>query len=104
MFSAHSGIVSCSHFHSQMTKKSTLDPYSQFHDPIHEKVSKMTPKWIPKDARNPPKIDKNLDLDPKVPCWAPLGAITVPQGAKMVPQSDTMVPPGLPNEDFGYPT
>jgi hypothetical protein len=72
------------------TPKSLKDlpwnPHCHFATSKHEKVTKMTPKWSQRGTQNPPKIDKNQHLGPKVPCWVPLGATMVQREPKWCPR------------------
>ena len=56
-----------------------------FGTPSHEKVPKMTPKRVPRGTRNPPKIDKNPGVDPKVSCGVSLGTPRSPKWCPGVP-------------------
>ena len=73
MFSAHRGVGSECDFHSQITKKTTLEPLLQFSSHKSEQIRKLTPKWTPKGLQNHSKIYQNPDLDPKVGCPVSLG-------------------------------
>ena len=66
MFSAHAGIGIRSHSIPKPLKNLPWNLYCNFAATNHEKVIKMTPKWVPRGTQNPPKINKNRDLDPKV--------------------------------------
>ncbi len=57
-----SGVIST----PKTLKNLPWNPYCHFGAPNHENVTKMTPKWTPRGFQNPPKIDKNLGLDPPV--------------------------------------
>ena len=48
MFLTHPGIASWCHFHSQITKKTTLESTLQLGGPNYEKVIKMIPKLVPR--------------------------------------------------------
>ena len=95
-------------------KSRPWNPSCRLGGPIHEKVIKMTPKWVPRGTQNRSKIDKNRYLDTKVPHWVaqgtpglpkwcPEGAKVVHQGAKRAPQGAKIEPPSLPRGRFGLP-
>ena len=67
-------------------KNPLWNPYCNFAAPNHEKVTKMTPKWVPRGSQNPPKIDQNADLDPKVSHWKSLGVPRPPKWCPRVPK------------------
>ena len=86
MFSAHADIAIRSHSIPKSLKNLPWNLFCNFAAPNHEKVTKMTPKWVPRGSQNPPKIDKNPDLDPKVSCGVSLGTPGPPKWSPRVPK------------------
>ena len=77
-----SGVVST----PRTLKNLPWNPYCHFGAPNRENVTKMTPKLVPRGSQNPPKIDKNPDLDPKVSCGVSPGTPGSPKWSPRVPK------------------
>ena len=66
MVSAHTATAIRSHSIPKSLKNLPWNLYCNFATPNHEKITKVTPKWVPRGSQNPPQIDQNPDLEPKV--------------------------------------
>ena len=90
-------------FFSQITKNRPWNQYCTFGYPIHEQITKITPKWIPRGSQNPHKSTKNLSLDPKVSHWRSMGVPRTPKWCHGVPKWSPRVPKWSQNGALGYP-
>ena len=75
-----------------------LETDSHFGTQNHEKVTKCDQSGSQETPKMHPEIDKNQQLDLKVPVACPCG----PLDTKKVTEDTKMEPRGLQNNSFGY--